>query len=151
MIFISWGFTKKKSGIFVSFPVSAFRSVRQLTLSIPFYVNAGRSGWKLIPFKTNNEVCFSVVLRRRVSEIQKIGFINWVDIIKLATVKRLKSIRSVSRASPWLIVFVIQHFFKGLSVMKMQSNLNVQPPLISDHHSKTPNVTQSKHFRWNLS
>ena len=35
--------------------------------------------------------------------------------------------------------------------MKIQSNLNVQPPLISDHHSKTPNVTQSKHFFWNLS
>ena len=148
---MSWDFTKKKSGIFVSFPFSALRRERQLTLLILFYVNAGRSGWKLIPYKTNNEVCFSVVLRRRVSEIQKIGFINWVDIIKLATVKRSKSIRSVSSASPLLIVFVIQHFFKDLSVMKIQSNLNVQPPLRSDHHSKTPNVTQSKHFYWNLS
>ena len=65
-----------KSGIFVSFPFSALRSERQLTLSILFYVNAGRSGWKWIPYKTNNEVCFLVVLRRRVSEIHKIGFIN---------------------------------------------------------------------------
>ena len=76
MIFISWGFTKEKSGIFVSFPFSALMSERQLTLSIPFYVNAERSGWKLIPYKTNNDVCFSVVLSRRVSEIHKIGFIN---------------------------------------------------------------------------
>ena len=74
--FLGPGFTKKKSGIFVSFPFSALRSERQLTLSILFYVNAGRSGWKWIPYKTNNEVCFLVVLRRRVSEIHKIGFIN---------------------------------------------------------------------------
>ena len=38
---MSWDFTKKKSGIFVSFPFSALRSERQLTLLIPFYVNAG--------------------------------------------------------------------------------------------------------------
>ena len=41
VLFISWDFTKKKSGIFVSFPFSSTKSERWLTLSISFYVNLG--------------------------------------------------------------------------------------------------------------
>ena len=105
--FISWDFTEKKSEIFVSFPFS-----RRFTLSIkrgrweifkrclplvlvgsqevcsvriPFYANVGvAENWFLV---RNDVVSFSVVLLAGV-KCTKIGFINWVDKGKLATVTR---------------------------------------------------------------
>ena len=123
MLFISWDFTEKKSGIFVNFPFSTLRSDMRLTLKILFYVNVGVA-W------------FPIKIMQLVSQ--------WCCVREWNTQKLVLSTEStqvnwppwrayVSRANLSLLVSVIQHFILRPICKKIQSNPALPTPAEYGH------------------
>ena len=46
--------------------------------------------------------------------------------------------------------FTLSHFLLQNYGKQVQTNLHVRPPLVRDHQSKTPKLSQSKPYSWNL-
>ena len=93
----------------------------------------------------NNAVSFLVALRAGVKYTKKLVLSTESKQVNWPPGSGFKAY--LSRANPSLIVFLIQHFLLRPICSKIESNLHVRPPLVSDHLSNTPNVTHTVETR----